>query len=435
MPTTLCVFAVLTSLLAAGAAGCGTTPRTSALRVFRQAGPEHEDQAVVASAAHQPDEVLDAGYVTARRRPDAPKNLVFITHGSDLEGIPDRWLFDCKDKIFKRTGLTDPDLRVVVYDWANYSFAGLKRHYLTGTNRSMRPYTFLAAKSAAKLLIDGGHLHSDSSQQHIHLIVHSRGGGVGSLLIRILTEAGVKIDHLTLLDGLDPLGPHADMEKINDPPLRPDLAGWCDNYFCDGFHYGLLDLENYYLSGSARRLANMNVHFKYLTHVESHDLYMASIDDRSIPWGWQWSKLGGGWDPKRREDKTIDVDLPRVFIEGTLAELADIHHEVWFTPEGSDRRKLRFESLGGPGARYLRPGKYEVVLRRMSTGETVPATHQIVRHKFGAGPAADTSEMVTEASNTLFTIKLTDIGTDHIFRPAACAGEGTSQKRAAPGNR
>jgi pimeloyl-ACP methyl ester carboxylesterase len=394
--------------------------RVCELRIFRTVGDTGTVELLITNVETPPAEVLDPGYIRSRRRADAPRNLVILTHGSQLDGVPAEWLFEAKTAIYKRTGLTDPDLRVLVFDWADSSFAGARRGFATGAFEcsTMRPYLFMAAQAAAKLLADGGHLAADPAKQHVHLIAHSRGGALAGELARLLAEAGSPVNHLTLLDALDPMGPHADLERISDPPIRPELAGWCDNYYCDGFFYGLLDFRNYFVSGTQRRTAAVNVHFKYMTHLASHDVYIESIRDPSVPWGFQWSKLGGGYDPKRRVTRTIEVDLPRVFVDGPSREMYDLESIITFTPETKPgeppARPYVLSRAVGPVGRFLRQGKVEVTARDRRTGEAVPLSHEVVRHKFAAGPEADTRETVPGQS---FTVTLMDLGVDHIFRP------------------
>lgn len=399
----------------ASALGCGAALRCE-LRVFRGPDAPAVLETYPADVAAPPDEVLDPAYFRARRRPDAPRHLVFLTHGLETSGIPDKWLEDCKNRIFRRVGKADPDLRVIVFDWAAASTGGLQEGFVFRRPNTMRPYLTMSAQAAAKLLADGGHLHSDPAAQHIHLIGHSRGAALVSYLARVLTEGGVPIDHITYLDGLDTLEPHADLERVNDPPLRCDLAAFCDSYYCDGFFYGLLDFDNYFVAGARRRDASMNVHFKHLTHVESHDLYMESIDDPAIPWGWQWA-APGGFDVGRRNPLTYEIELPRLIIEGPVAAMGDVVHEVWRRRTEESRRRL-FLSGTGQAARYLRPGIYEVTFRDRRTGRELPLSHEIVRHTFGAGPGADRRATVTGDDRGTVRVKLRNIGEDHVFRVA-----------------
>jgi len=393
--------------------GCGNTPRIHRLLIHGSASDPPRIESLAVARNSPPTDVLEPQYVKDRLATDAPKHLVVLFHGVQMEGELPEWVFRWRDAIFKRTALSAPELEFVIFDWSGPSFAGFWRQYiLFRDNKRFRPYAVAAGHAAAKMLVDSGRLHRDGAAQRIHFIGHSRGCSVASVTTQILREAGVEIDHLTILDGLDPLGPHCDIERFNDPPLRPGDGTWCDNYYSDGFMYGFLDHTNYFLSGSQRRDAQMNVHIKYLTHTDSHEMYLKSIEEPDRPWGFQWSALGGGFDRGRRESATIETELPRVFVEGSVADLLRTEHRVEFTPQGPGRPTV-WSNTTGSFAHYVRPGTCKVTFRDVKTGEPVTAVHEIVRHRFGAGPEDDTRQTVEGES---FTVGFGELGVDHVFR-------------------
>lgn len=422
MRTTASHSALACCAMALLAQGCGTAVREATLRVYRTVGDTGTFQTAVGDPRNPPAEVLDPAWIRSRLHPNGPTHLIVLVHGSDPEGVAGEWLEQFRTAVQRRTGLTDPDLRVVILDWAAWSFEGAKRGILLDDARVMRRNGWLAGALGVRLLAEGGHLHADPARRHIHLIGHSRGATIASHMARILSDAGITIGQFTSLDGLDALTPHAELELLADGALRTDLAAFSDNYCCDGFFAGLLDTENFFLSGSPRRNASVNVHFAHFTHVESHDLYMRSIADPTLPWGFQWSKLGGAWDPKRRRNDTLVIPRPKLLVEGPAAVMRGVSAELWHRPPGAGSERLVVATESEPVARYLMPGGWRVVLRERATGRELPAELEVVTHAFDRGPDADTRQVFRGRAVTRLTIGPTDFGVDYVLRPVVGPG-------------
>jgi hypothetical protein len=365
---------------------------------------------------------LDPAYLRSRLTPSAPRHVVVLFHGMQMDPVLPEWIAPFIDAVFKRidadaaAGKPRPDLRLAVFDWTAHSFSGVRRHYLLRKDETMRPYSVMAGYAAARSLADAGLLAPPGSGQQLHFVAHSRGSAPASLAIRLLREAGIPVQHLTLLDTIDPLTPHKNLERINDPPPRPDEADFCDNYFVDPYFAGGLDISNYFLAGNARREASVNVHLKYLDHMLSHDLYIATIADPAMPWGWQWSAAAGGFDPKRRVTGTIEVERPRVFVEGPAAELAEVEH-VLLTRKAAGEPWVEKARGFGPMGRSLMPGEYRLTLRHRD-GRPAALRCGIVRHRFGAGPEGDAAESARDFADgeMTFAVRFAEFGTDHVVR-------------------